>query len=770
MTEQNGQNNSLPATQLEWSHLPAVTYSAINLDSNFNELSSPTVSIDNQKFGSCDFNGDGIDDIIGYGKTNSTNDRKIYVYKYLSSRTNNGVSFAVDHQYSFTTSYSEVSGDVSDELIQELKSSTLSGSAVIDYDGDGRNEYLIGRIFKTYDMNANGSSTLNKYMEFFMLREEDSYNYSRTRLITDCTPLYSTGDIDKDGRSDLIILETQSYDDIFVKLHILSASVDPAEYTYDYTNLPVSNSVDYDLYLPYTPRQLFVADMNGNGLQDLLVIYANGYSVFWNRGGNITGSNLMYNGNVSDYVHYGQGLNNYYAIAPGDFNGDGLIDFLTKESQYWCFNLNKGDGSFYKTSCTSSLLNTSVSNSHCDIIDFDHDGKSDAIITETTHYPMMSAPYYKTYTRWMRSTGTSLEQVYCATSNRQDDALSTRYITGDFNGDGMSELINYGYDCVYGNNANTDPVWRIYKNSNLTAQSGKVTSVTGDFGATTSITYSTLARPNVYTRGTSEPYPAPRYTIPLNVVSQTVQNNGAAGSLTTQYAYEGLRAHLQGKGLLGFSRMAANCTTTGVISESGVTQWDTVFYIPKVTYSKTTIDGSDAQTTTTLTIADKGQRKYFAYPSQTVETDMDGNSVTTSRSYDTTYCYPTAVTTSYSAVMYRSVSYADYVQTTAGVYLPRTITTSQKHADDNTVFTIIDTCVYDLTTGAVLRRVKNVGTSKPLTTSYTYDSWGNLTSRVSTGSGITSCTTLYEYDASHRFPVRVYTNPASSVQRTEVYL
>ena len=770
VTEQNGQNNSLPATQLEWSHLPAVTYSAINLDSNFNELSSPTVSIDNQKFGSCDLNGDGIDDIIGYGKTNSTNDRKIYVYKYLSSRTNNGVSFAVDHQYSFTTSYSEVSGDVSDELIQELKSSTLGGSAVIDYDGDGRNEYLIGRIFKTYDMNANGSFTLNKYMEFFMLREEDSYNYSRTRLITDCTPLYSTGDIDNDGRSDLIILETQSYDDIFVKLHILSASVDSAEYTYDYANLPVSNSVDYDLHLPYTPRQLFVADMNGNGLQDLLVIYANGYSVFWNRGGNITGSNLMYNGNVSDYVHYGQGLNNYYAIAPGDFNGDGLIDFLTKESQYWCFNLNKGDGSFYKTNCTSSLLNTSVSNSHCDIIDFDHDGKSDAIITETTHYPMMSAPYYKTYTRWMRSTGTFLEQVYCATSNRQDDALSTRYITGDFNGDGMSELINYGYDCVYGNNANTDPVWRIYKNSNLTAQSGKVTSVTGDFGATTSITYSTLASPNVYTRGTSEPYPAPRYTIPLNVVSQTVQNNGAAGSLTTQYAYEGLRAHLQGKGLLGFSKTTASCTTTSVNIGSGITEWDTTHYIPKVTYTRTTIGNNSSQTVDSLSIVDtyltNSNRLYFAYPSQTVATDMDNNVISTYRTYNTAKGYITSDSTAYSTDMYRSVSYRDYtLNKVGGSYRPQTIVQSQRHHDDTAPFSTTTTYTYNNTTGTVATKTDNYGTSKPLTTSYTYDSWGNLTSRVSTGSGITSCTTLYEYDASHRFPVRVYTNLASSVQK-----
>ena len=769
VTEKNGQQQQLPASQFEWSYLPAVNYTATNINSLINGLSTPTVSINNQKFGSCDLNGDGIDDIIGYGKSSNESDKKIYIYKYLSSRYNNGVNFTVDHQYSFTPSYTTISGDVSDELIQELKSATLGGSSVIDYDGDGHNEFLIGRLFKTYDMNANGTSTLNKYMEFFMLRDEDSYNYSRTRLTTNCTPLYSTGDIDNDGRSDLIVLETQFYDGIFVKLHILSASVSPTEYTYDYMNLPVSNSVDYDLHLPYTPRQLFVADMNGNGLQDLLVIYDNGYSVFWNRGGNITGTNLLYNGNVSDYCHYGQGLNNYYTIAPGDFNGDGLIDFLTKESLYWYFNLNKGDGNFYKTNCASSLTNTSINNSHCDIIDFDGDGRSDAIITETTHLPLMSAPFDKTYTRWMRSTGTSLEQVCYATSNRQDDALSTRYLTGVFNGLGITELINYGYNCVSGNNSNTDPVWHIYRNSGFTAQTGKVTSITGDFGVSTNITYSTLTDSTVYTRGTSEPYPAPRYTLPLNVVKQTVQNNGAAGSLTTQYSYSGLKIHLRGRGLLGFCRTTADCITTGISTESGVTQWDTDFYIPIASYTKTTVGSDTAKTETILDIEDMGNRKYFAYPTFSMSRDMYGNLTYNYRSFNTDKGYILSDSTVYGTEMFRSVSYQNYTESkVGGVYRPQRVVTSQQHPDDESlapVFSVTTTYTYDNTTGAVTTKVENYGTSKPLTTSYTYDAWGNLTSQLSTGSGVTSCTTYYTYDQTHRFPARIYTSPASSVMK-----
>ena len=777
VTEKNGQQQQLPPTQLNWSYLPAVNYVSTNINSHINGLSSPTVSIGSQNFGSCDLNGDGIDDIIGYGKSSNESDNKIYIYKYLSSRNNNGVSFAVDHQYSFTPSYTTVSGDVSDELVQELKSATLGGSAVIDYDGDGRNEYLIGRLFKTYDMNANGTSTLNKYMEFFMLREEDNFNYSRTRLTTNCTPLYSTGDIDNDGRSDLIVLETQFYDGIFVKLHILSASVSPAEYTYDYTNLPVSNSVDYDLHLPYTPRQLFVADMNGNGLQDLLVIYDNGYSVFWNRGGDITGSNLLYNGNVNNYFHYGQELTSYYMMVPGDYNGDGMMDVLANgaESNSWYFFISNGDGSFTcQTACTLNISEQSFTDRDndkfsCNAVDFDSDGRTDIIVTKADyeyHYFMSETwgTFLQTDTYWMRSTGTSLSQVYHATSSIEDDGLSKRYVTGDFNGDGRIELINYGYDCVNSSNSNTDPIWRIYCNSNLTTQTGKVTSITGDFGVTTSITYFTLADSAVYTRGSLEPYPAPRYTIPLNVVKQTVQDNGAAGNLTTRYTYEGLKVHLSGRGMLGFSKTTANCTTTGIATESGVTQWDTAHYIPKVTYAKTIIGSNQSQTTNTLTIVNKGGKRYFAYPSQTVETDFDGNTVTTVRGYNTTYGYPTGETTTYGTNMYQSVTYSDYILA-GGSYHPRTVVTTQRHADDTSPFSTTTKYSYS-GNGFVTRKTENQHSSDSLATCYTYDDFGNLTSQVSTGNGITTpLTTYYTYERTHRFPVRIYTSPVSTVQK-----
>ena len=762
ITESNAQGETLPPISLGWSFLPQIDYSSSSLivtqnwwrcltcgttaatypvecelcgGTDFEQIAPPsgsTIPFTDQAFSCGDMNNDGIMDIIGISSSSNSTLANIY----YGFRNNSGILF----------SKSDDSFCLPSEEPFICFETYRNGNFISDLNGDGTNELIVPYFDGV--QGDYGETTI------YIMGEDFSCEAKEQMLERPSIPLISTGDLYNDGKSRVVILETGPYIQGYA-LHIFKYN---DQFEHGVNDVLVYSSLQH-LSFSSKPRQMYLSDMNGDGLQDLFVLCNDGYKIFFNQGNSIFPESTSVTGNSLSFRAYN---------SAGDFNGDGLLDVITKETpSQWYIYQNNGNGSFSKMSVfTDNVLSAcSLEKFHCDVLDFDGDGRSDIIITENISIPPI---LYSDITRtiWLRSNGFQLTKVYEAISNRADDALAKRFITGDFDGDGRTELVNYGYDCVNGTNSNSNPVWRIYKNSNLTAQSGKVTSITGDYGATTSITYSTLTDPSVYTRGGNDPYPAPRYTIPLNVVRLTTQNNGAAGLLTTLYTYEGLKAHLRGRGLLGFSKMAANCTTTGLISESGVTQWNTAFYIPKVTYSKTTVGSSYALATSTLTIVDKGLKRYFAYPSQTVETDMDGNSVTTTRGYDHTNGYPTVVNTSYGTGMYRTVSYGNYVQTTAGVYLPGMITTTQKHADDNTVFSTTDTCSYDMNTGAVLKRVQNVGTSKPLTTSYNYDVWGNLISKVSTGRGISNhCTTLYDYDATRRFPVRVYTSPASSVQK-----
>ena len=210
------------------------------------------------------------------------------------------------------------------------------------------------------------------------------------------------------------------------------------------------------------------------------------------------------------------------------------------------------------------------------------------------------------------------------------------------------------------------------------------------------------------------------------------------------------------------SSMIAENTTLGTVSESGVKAWNTSFYIPSATYTKNTIDGSTAETNTTLTIVDKGSRKYFAYPSSTTEKDLDGNMITTTRQFNTTYGYMTQEKADYGNNMYRTVQYGNY--TLAGkTYQPQLITKVQKHTDDSSTFTQKMEITYDTSKGYKTKTVENYGSSLPLTTEFTYDTWGNVKTEKISGSGVSALTSNYDYDTTKRFIAKTSTNPLSSI-------
>lgn len=780
VTEKNGQNESLPSVHFAWSYLPQLNYNSNS--PNIPAMASTKVALGDQNFSVSDLNGDGIDDIIGYGKSNDTNDHKLYLYKYMSYRTSNGnISFTDTLLHTVTPSYTTISGDYSDYYYQAFNTYGIGGSTSLDINGDGDRELMIGHRFRSFSGDLSTGDTIENYVEFLILGYDNS-DYYRTLLAKDCLPLYSTGDVDNNGMDDIVILETDLLYGLYCKLHIISSAIDPSYYTYNWAGLPISNSLDYDLYLMNIPKRLFISDMNGDGLNDLFVIFANGYVIYWNQGGGLYGD-IFSNAKKST----GNNLTDVRSLTPGDFNGDGLLDMLSNTgTNDWYILYNNGDGSFSQsfafnnsTLADQNFTDRDDNQLFCNVLDYDGDGVSDVIISKSEYERKQDyflgipignpwGEFQKVHTYWMHSTKNGMIEDYHATSTRLEDIHSNRYMTGDFNGDGRVELINYGYDCAHGNNSDSDPIWRLYTNNNLTANSGKVTSITGDFGVITEITYATLSDHGVYTRGIPDAYPVPKYTLPMNVVKQTVQGNGASGNLITYYTYEGLKIHLCGRGLMGFSKTTSTCTTTGTIIESGISQWDTVNHIPKITYFKTSIGGNSSRTDVIMSITDMGQKKYFAYPSITIDIDMDGDTISNYRLFNTTKGYLLSDSTVYGTSMYRSVSYQDYTANkVGGVYRPQRIVMSQRHPDDDTsspVFKRITAYTYN-NKGQVTQEIENQQSqNKSLTTGYTYDIWGNKTSQVSSGSGITTpCTTYYTYDQTHRFPARIFTNPTSSV-------
>ena len=79
-------------------------------------------------------------------------------------------------------------------------------------------------------------------------------------------------------------------------------------------------------------------------------------------------------------------------------------------------------------------------------------------------------------------------------------------------------------------------------------------------------------------KGSGSVYPMLDCIMPLHVVKTTTLNsNGVAANMITNYQYGGLKVHQQGKGLLGISFMKAENALLGTVNESGVSSWNTSF-------------------------------------------------------------------------------------------------------------------------------------------------------------------------------------------------
>jgi hypothetical protein len=79
-----------------------------------------------------------------------------------------------------------------------------------------------------------------------------------------------------------------------------------------------------------------------------------------------------------------------------------------------------------------------------------------------------------------------------------------------------------------------------------------ITTVNNGLTSST-ITYSRLADPAVYTKDSTATYPVQDVQFPFYLVSRLDKQNGIGGTYSSTYKYAGLKLDVSGRGLLGFS-------------------------------------------------------------------------------------------------------------------------------------------------------------------------------------------------------------------------
>ncbi len=755
LQEENGSGEKLKPVSFLWSEVHAGNVTSSQIAIPTTEDNSLVTELD-KTFFAADLNGDGVSDIIrvspvkvtyytGSGSSAWNNETRVYISR--STMSNSGeVSYQNPVVFTLPSSISMTD-------IQY----TMGGCSLLDIDGDGYNDLIIpyhdytkgqcnDAVFYII-MGSDVKTGTGGRAKFFRIPLKSASQH----------PLFITSDIDRDGKDDVVYVEQEKTGEVY------SAGVVRIK-----DGLTVSNQ-QFSVALPKQPKRLFCGDYNNDGLSDIILLYEGGYKIYFNSGGTESSSKYTETNSFT-----GTGLCDQWRIQQGDFDGDGLIDFVynvSGETFLWIAR-NNGDGTF--SSCKSDDIGIQDRASSKDdtrfsimVYDIDRDGRSDAFICKAVYgypdSPLLKNEYRNTQVRWMYSDGNTLRLKNSNKKSRENDADEKSIFIGDFNGDGHIELANYGSRLNTTDDSFEENRLFIYGNANHNSNTGRITRITDGLDNRIDIKYSYATSPDVYSRGmsTSGQYPVNTYTLPLSVVKNVTSSNGVAGSQTHLYSYRDFKIHMTGGGPLGFAEYSCINTTTCEQSHTAVTKWDTRRWIPTEVRTINNIGGKSSTSLTTYKIVNIYDT-YFAYEANGTVTDMDGNSVTTISNYDLSKGVLLDKTAQNDGDnMYKKVAYSGY-EKHGGRWLPTTMTLTQKHADDASAYTSKIRYSYD-DKGNTLTTIANYGTEHALTTTCTYDIYGNTLTGVTTGKGINAVKKINEYDSSGRYVVKTYTAPESAV-------
>jgi len=169
--------------------------------------------------------------------------------------------------------------------------------------------------------------------------------------------------------------------------------------------------------------------------------------------------------------------------------------------------------------------------------DWNNDGREDFLLRGSTTWQVAL------------SNGDSVRPIQ-ETGIPHDGTINPR--TVDINGDGLRDL-----------------AWLAGGQFRYRLRSGPrpdlLLTATDGFGVRAAFTYAPLSDSSVYTRGSGAVYPVQDRQSSVTVVSrlETTDGSGTGSSQATQFAYEGLRHHVLGRGSLGFAKRTSTDTTPG---------------------------------------------------------------------------------------------------------------------------------------------------------------------------------------------------------------
>lgn len=696
-----------------------------------------------------DFDGDGISDILVAQK--AIYNQNGYQFEYHSSikiykrNSSNGLFFVAYNKTFNPLSFFKV--------VNKNRELGQLACIVNDYTGDGKDDIMMCKMnFAPGGPNYTVDS-LSLYTSTYASGTDLSFSITNINpYINDsnCPGIYNwvyaeegegtfffPGDYDGDGATDYITILSNG---IGYKAFISFPRTNI--YNKRITNLGWVPSINC-----YITNQMWinsdyhkVINFDGDSKEDLMLTTGYGTAIysFVPSGSDYNAIELYFNGFPTQW----------HLIYCGDFNGDGRTDFLTRNdlnntNAPWSIAINNSNGGFNESMIPFSEHNPQITEANVGdnddlllVADFNGDGKTDILMafkdTETTSKIVIR--YSKGINYWHIIN-------YISYNGRFSRKYSSIF---DLNGDGRSDFVN---------RRNLYPISIYYVRKE--GQENLMQKIKNGIDYDVSFNYLNMTNSQIYTKGTTSSFPLIDIKAPLYLVQNIGVEDGIGGYIYTQYLYEEAKLHKQGKGFLGFKKIISNSSSSGIknISEN---EFITSNYIALPKKSMTyRLSGNTLinETTNTNLIVDKGNKRFWNKITNIYQNKaMAGGFVNTDLLYDV-YGNVTSSTTNTNNIESAIIStvYGQY-----GTPVPAKLTsiTKSNTRSGQTEYSTTSTYQYN-SLGQLTSNTDFSTKPKSVTTNYTYDSYGNILTSTISPTGMTARTTTYTYEAKKRFKASV---------------